>query len=131
MKDRIAPGILAAALLGMLAGCATLPSADRYKDPAALAALVKDRTEPYILVDVRSASEYAGGHIPTAVNVPVDAIAERPPTQDKGALLIVYCASGGRSARAAKALLDLGYRRVADFGGVGNWTGDLVRGDKP
>lgn len=131
MKARTVIPVACAAVLAALAGCATVPSASSYGEPAALAALIRDRAEPYILVDVRSASEYAGGYIPTAVNIPVDVIAEKPPTPDKAALLIVYCASGGRSARAAKALGELGYARVADFGGVSRWTGDLVRGDKP
>jgi phage shock protein E len=130
MRNSVVFLALAAAAMG-LSGCVTVPPATSYTDPAALAALIRDRTEPYILVDVRGFSEYMGGHIPTAVNIPVDVIAEKPPTRDKAALLIVYCASGGRSARAAKALLDLGYARVADFGAVSRWTGDLVRGDKP
>ena len=128
MKHGFLPFALCAACLAALAGCATvLPS---YTEPDALAALIRDRTEPYVLVDVRSAAEYASGHIPTAVNVPVDVIAEKPPTRDKAALVIVYCASGGRSAKAAKALVDLGYARVTDFGAVSRWKGDLVLGDK-
>lgn len=56
---------------------------------AALAAFIRRRTEPFLLVDVRAPEEYAGGHIPTAVNLPVDSIATDPPTQDKAALIIV------------------------------------------
>lgn len=102
------------------------PAGDQvYKDPARLAELVAQI--PYILVDVRTPEEYAGGYIPTAVNIPVTDIAAAPPTRDKGALIIVYCASGRRSALAAKTLTDMGYTRVVDFGGVSRWTGPLVK----
>lgn len=98
-----------------------------YADPAKLSALIDGKAESYFLIDVRSQAEYAGGHIPTAVNIPVDEIGERPPTGQKDALIIVYCRSGARSARASGILKELGYSGVIDFGGVNRWTGPLVR----
>ncbi len=56
------------------------------------------------LVDVRTPGEYAGGHIPGAVNVPlqqISAIASEVP--DKSTPLFVYCMSGARSQQAASA----------------------------
>jgi len=106
-----------------------------YADPAKLAALIDGRKEkdatPYLLVDVRTPEEYASGHIPTAVNVPVTDIGAKPPTDKKDALIIVYCRSGGRSASARQTLERLGYTNVVDFGAVSRWTGTLVTGDKP
>ena len=62
------------------------------------------------LVDVRTPGEYAGGHIPGAVNVPlqqIGAIASEVP--DKGTPLFVYCMSGARSQQAVGALpVDVG-----------------------
>jgi len=117
----------------MLAAAAVLSFADgpvadidAYRDPDALARLIASGEPPHVLVDVRTPEEFADGHIPTAVNIPVSEIGEHPPTGDKGALIIVYCASGGRSARSKARLESLGYTRVVDFGGIFRWTGETV-----
>ena len=79
-----------------------------------------------MLIDVRTIAEYAQRYIPTAVSIPYDTIAKYLPTTDTSALIIVYCASGKRSA-AAKATLDkLGYTNVVDFGPVSRWKGALL-----
>lgn len=72
------------------------------------------------LVDVRSAAEYAEKHVDGAENVPVDAIGDRElgPTDTP---IVVYCRSGGRSARAASALRARGYTNVYDLGGMSSW----------
>lgn len=109
-------------------GCETPVS---YSDPDSLAALISGQEEPYFLVDVRTHSEYTAGHIPTAINIPLDEIGGRPPTTDTSALIIVYCASGHRSAAAAQTLAGMGYTRVVDFGAITRWRGSLVTGDSP
>ena len=66
------------------------------------------------LIDVRTAGEYAGGHIPGAVNVPlqqIGAIASEVP--DKSTPLFVYCMSGARSQQAVGALQADGLHRRA------------------
>ena len=119
------------ALVAVFAATA-LPAAEKgYDDPARLARLVREGKPAYVLVDVRTPAEYESGHIPTAVNVPVDVIGTRPPTEDKGALIIVYCRSGNRSATARQILVDLGYTNVVDFGAVSRWEGSLVTGTEP
>jgi phage shock protein E len=117
-----------AAVLLMLAACATQKP---YSDPDGLAELVSGKGEKYILVDVRTPEEYASGHIPTAVNIPVDVIGGQPPSRDRSALIVVYCARGGRASAAAKTLSGLGFTRVVNFGGIFRWKGKLVMGDKP
>ncbi len=102
-----------------------------YQDPDQLQSLISTRSETYYLVDVRTLQEYEQGHIPTAVNIPYDTIAAKPPTQDKAALIIVYCASGKRSAKAKQSLDGLGYLRVVDFGAVSRWKGSAVSGADP
>ena len=102
-----------------------------YKEPARLAELVAGNQVPYILVDVRTPAEYASGHIPTAVNIPVTEIATRLPTEDTSALIILYCRSGARSASARQTLQGLGYSNVVDFGSVSKWSEGLVEGDAP
>ena len=119
------------ALVAVFAATA-LPAAEKgYDDPARLARLVREGKPAYVLVDVRTPAEYESGHIPTAVNVPVDVIGTRPPTEDKGALIIVYCRSGNRSATARQILIDLGYTNVVDFGAVSKWEQPLVTGKEP
>ena len=103
----------------------------KYTDPAALAALLAEKTEPYILVDVRTREEYVSGHIPGSVNIPYDTIGGSPPTGEKDALVILYCRSGNRSGIAKRTLKSLGYSRVEDFGGINRWKGPLTPGDKP
>jgi NADPH-dependent 2,4-dienoyl-CoA reductase/sulfur reductase-like enzyme/rhodanese-related sulfurtransferase len=73
------------------------------------------------LVDVRTAAEFAGGHIPGAVNVPLDELRDREPELPAGPLL-VYCAVGQR-AHVAAALLAQRGRDVANLdGGWRTWT---------
>ena len=74
------------------------------------------------LVDVRTAEEYAGGHVEGAINIPVAQVASRlaeigPPTTP----VVVYCRSGARSAAAAQTLRAAGYDQVLDLGAMGNW----------
>ena len=102
---------------------------EAYRDSARLAELITSNEPAHFLVDVRTPEEYAAGHIPTAINLPVDEIGDRQPTEDKGALIIVYCASGRRSARSKAVLEHLGYTQVVDFGGISRWTGSIVSED--
>ncbi len=82
-----------------------------------------------IIVDVRTAEEYASSHIQGAINIPNETIASTmvPALPDLDATILVYCRSGSRSAQAAKKLLAIGYTNVTDFGGVINWPYGLVR----
>ncbi len=127
------PALLSCAFLISILTCmhvSTAASAEAekaadYRNPDELLGLLSTQAEPYLLVDVRTKAEYAAGHIPTAINVPYDVIAQQPPTADKSALIIVYCVSGRRSAIAASALTRLGYTRVVDFGGISRWKWEL------
>jgi rhodanese-related sulfurtransferase len=73
------------------------------------------------LIDVRTPEEFAGGHLPGAQNVPLDAIESGTAVLPAGPLVVV-CASGKRSARAAATLARDG-RSVTDLaGGTGAWV---------
>lgn len=79
-----------------------------------------------IIIDVRTAEEYNTGHIDGSVNISVDNISSV--IYDKNSEIIVYCASGMRSADAADTLVDLGYTNVYNLdGGLINWGFDLVK----
>ncbi len=74
------------------------------------------------LIDVRSPSEFAGGHIDGAENVPLDRIGARAASLAKeGCPVIVYCASGMRSGSAKRALKSAGVGEVYDLGGMSRW----------
>jgi len=73
------------------------------------------------LVDVRSADEFAGGHLPGAVNLPLAALRADPGQLPAATPIIVYCRSGARSALAARALRAAGRREVHDLGAMANW----------
>jgi len=83
----------------------------------------------YVIVDVREADEYAAGHIPNAILVPLSnlekAAAEKIP--DKKNLLLVYCRSGRRSKIAAKKLAQLGYTNIKEFGGIIDWKYETTK----
>ena len=75
-----------------------------------------------LVVDVRSKLEFWLGHLPGAVCIPVDRVLDG--VRERGDIsaditILVYCASGARSAAAAHALKAAGYRRVIDAGGIG------------
>ena len=82
-----------------------------------------------IMVDIRTREEYDGGHIENAVLVPNESIGSEMPEAlpDKETMLLVYCRSGRRSKDAAQKLLELGYQKVCDFGGVIDWPYELVK----
>ena len=82
-----------------------------------------------LLLDVREPDEYAEGHIPGAVNLPLDRIraGEELLPQDKDGLILVYCLTGRRAGRAVKALTALGCTRVKNMGGVMNWPYDVEK----
>lgn len=71
-------------------------------------------------IDVRSAEEYASGHVSSAVNIPHTEIAARigEVTTDKDALIYVYCRSGRRSGFALDVLEAAGYTNVVNAGGL-------------
>ncbi len=81
-----------------------------------------------IILDVRRPDEFAEGRIPNAINVAnedigTDEIAELP---DKDQLIMVNCRSGRRSKEAAEKLVKLGYTNIVEFGGILDWTGEVV-----
>src|SRR4051812_13757820 len=77
-----------------------------------------------VLVDVRERDEWEEGHIPGAVHVPRGYLESRIENvaPDRTAPVVLYCASGARSAFGAKALAELGYEQVSSLaGGFTDW----------
>ena len=83
----------------------------------------------YIIVDARRTDEFAEGHIPGAICIPNETIGteEIPELPDKEQLIYVYCRSGNRSKQASEKLVALGYTNIVEFGGIIDWTGEIVK----
>lgn len=76
------------------------------------------------LVDVRTPGEHGAGHIEGSLNVPVQELASRiAELGDKGKPIVVYCASGVRSASAVGVLKRAGFAEVHDLGAMARWGG--------
>lgn len=92
------------------------------------AAYMMTKDDGHVVVDVRRQDEYDAGHIPGAILIPNESIGEEPPVElpDKDQIILVYCRSGRRSKEAAQKLFDMGYEKVYEFGGIIDWTGEVV-----
>jgi rhodanese-related sulfurtransferase len=84
-----------------------------------------------VLLDVRDVAEVkASGKAKGALNVSRGLLEFRADPEsplhdaafDRAKTIIVYCASGGRSALAGKTLKDMGYRDVRNLGGFKDWV---------
>lgn len=81
--------------------------------------LVKDGAK---LVDVRTPGEFNAGHIPGAVNVPLQELGaslKRLGAKEKP--VVLYCASGSRSSMAVSVLKNAGFQQVFNLGGMSRW----------
>ena len=78
------------------------------------------RREDMAAVDVRSHEEFVSGHVPGAVNMPLERVITDP-GRYAGQELYVICQSGGRSAQAAQALAAAGAQPVSVAGGTAGW----------
>jgi rhodanese-related sulfurtransferase len=85
--------------------------------------LVKQMLEAGATVlDVRTPQEFRGGAYPGARNIPVQELWVRLPEVPAGRPVVVYCASGMRSASAARLLAQAGFD-VVDAGGLAQMPG--------
>jgi len=74
-----------------------------------------------LVIDVRSHGEFNSGHLPRAINIPLDEIATAVPARvpNKEQVLLLHCASGMRSGMARGKLRSLGYANVFNLGSYG------------
>ncbi len=81
-----------------------------------------DQKKGIMLLDVRSDREYAQGHIPGAVHVPLPEIGDRVKKLKKDKELVVYCRNGNQSIWAIKRLMGMGYKNLYNLkGGFNAW----------
>jgi phage shock protein E len=118
----------------VLAGCSAAPAAPTASPvaPAQSRNLPADidvgtaeslRGQPnVVMLDVRTPEEYAQGHIPGVVPIPLDQVPNRLAEIPKDKTVIVTCHSGNRSNQAAQLLREKGYDNVHNMlGGIVEW----------
>ena len=128
--------ILLAIILILMSGCAQ--KADEDNAEQSYAQITQDeakemmaKDDGHVIVDVRSQDEYDAGHIPGAILIPNESIGTEQPKElpDLDQIILVYCRSGNRSKQASQKLADMGYTYVDEFGGINDWTGEIVTGE--
>lgn len=84
-----------------------------------------DRNGKVLILDVRTPEEYARGHVPEAMNVPIDKLARkiRQMHVSKTTPIVTMCDRGGRSSRAAMELQRMGYHATS-FCRIDSWRED-------
>ncbi len=109
----------------------TIEDFEHLLEPSALLDFLAESPDGFFLVDARTPAEYADGHIPKSIQIDYRDIGDQPPTDDRDALIVIYCQSGNRSGSATKTLTQLGYTHVLDWGAIGNWPYEVVTGSDP
>jgi rhodanese-related sulfurtransferase len=78
--------------------------------------------EAPVVIDVRTPAEYAAGHVPGAINIPFDQVAERIAEVEAPNGVALYCMVGPRARKGESALLAAGYESVFHLeGGLAAW----------
>jgi rhodanese-related sulfurtransferase len=89
--------------------------------PLELEALRSSGQAP-VVIDVRTAGEYASGHIPGAIHIPFDEVATRISEVEAPNGVALYCMMGPRARKGEAALLGAGYTSVRHLdGGLAAW----------
>ena len=82
-----------------------------------------------VILDVRTWPEWAQGHIPGAVHIPLDELTARYQELDPDAETLVVCAHGVRSAAAGQWLVNVGFEKIFNVRwGMAAWDGPVETG---
>lgn len=85
-----------------------------------------------LVIDVREADEFAAGHVPTAVSIPLSTVQDRVDEFCHQGTVYVICQVGGRSMRACQYLADFDINNLVNIaGGTTGWIAlgnDVVTG---
>ena len=134
MRKILAVLVLLATALSIL-GCDGDAAEDRKEQAkyrritADEAQVLMQREQDYLILDVRSPEEYEQGHIPHAINIPIERIGDVPPKElpDRNQTIFVYCSKGVRSMNVSNRLAHMGYKNIVEMGGLQDWNGELVK----
>lgn len=112
-------------LLISFAACSQTTDGKYHKaDNKTFAAQMKN--ENAVILDVRTPEEYSAGHIPHAILINYNApdFSARIDSLSKNKTYLVYCAVGGRSAKASTMMTEKGFKDVYNLeGGFTQWNG--------
>lgn len=84
-----------------------------------------DKNAKIVVLDVRTPGEWNGGHLKNAKHADIQSsdFEQKIASIDKNATVVVYCAVGGRSSRAASMMVQKGYKNVINMaGGINAWN---------
>jgi rhodanese-related sulfurtransferase len=98
---------------------------DRYRELTTEQAKEFIKTDQPLILDVRTTQEYAAGHLPGAVHIPLHQLEKRysEVAQFRDRPVLIYCATGNRSTVAAKILIDKGFERISNLRhGIADWV---------
>jgi rhodanese-related sulfurtransferase len=97
----------------------------RYRELTTEQSMALITTDPPLILDVRTRQEYAAGHLPGAVHIPLHQLQKRSRelAQFQDRPILIYCATGNRSTVAAKILIDQGFEQVGNMRhGIVDWV---------
>lgn len=125
--------ILFGAALLMQVGCNSQTKTSEQVEQTSQAVIVNHSVQEFKegvqgdveILDVRTPEEYAGGHLPNAVNADVygDDFANYLNSLDKSKTYYVYCHAGGRSMQACEQMIAMGFTNVHNMeGGIRDWN---------
>ena len=125
-------GLLCAAMLGCATAALTEGNMTYTQIDQETARAMMARDDGHVVVDVRRQDEYDAGHIPGAILIPNESIANEQPEAlpDLDQIILIYCRSGNRSKQAAQKLAAMGYATIYEFGGINTWTGEIVTSEE-
>jgi rhodanese-related sulfurtransferase len=117
-----------AIVIAMLIASAGATAADVIDVKAdALLERARKADESFVILDVRTPEEFAQGHVPGAINIAHDKLANRIAEllDDKNKDIVVYCRSGKRAATAAETLRANGFDKLLHLeGDMQKWTAE-------
>ncbi|HET6562024.1 MAG TPA: rhodanese-like domain-containing protein [Marmoricola sp.] len=110
---------LAAVVLSVItfAGCGDDPARGA-TEPTAASEVSSVLADGAVVIDVRTPSEFAAGHVTDALNIDVasDDFEAKVDALDKGETYVVYCRTGSRAARAIETMKHLGFDNLVNGG---------------
>jgi rhodanese-related sulfurtransferase len=117
--------IVMAVLIG---GCSSAgPAPDqiiRTVPPPEASALIEEMGQrpEFVIIDTRRPDEFAGGHIPGAINIDSATFSEHIAELDPDGIYVIYCRTGVRSVGVREAMREAGFGEVYEIeGGIGAW----------
>jgi len=106
-----------------------MPDEVRHIDSSEAVDLLDQKDGGYVLIDVRTKSEYEADHSARAIHIPIDELPHRYRELDQTIRILCVCQAGGRSEAAAEFLTSIGCSEIYSVkGGMSAWGGERVTG---